>query len=173
MQIFFISRSSLNPPYISTCFSSFTVFLSASPSFSSIVYFASVLCPPNISIDSTSSWSPPESIFSRLRHPILFQLALLLFSPIQPYQLWPATLFWRILYFILPFQLPRVSICFSEYIPNSVFSAVLLVVLEHPSIFLVAVICTVSGCFTNFAFPSHTSPAYANFGTITFIRMHF
>ena len=38
----------------------------------------------------------------------------------------------------------------------------LLVVLEHPSIFFAAVICTVSSCFTNFAFPSNTSPAYSS-----------
>ena len=35
------------------------------------------------------------SIFSRLRYPILFQLALLLISPIQPCPLWLATSFWE------------------------------------------------------------------------------
>ena len=54
----------------------------------------------------------------------------------------------------------------------SVLSTVLLVVLEHPSTFLGAVICTVSGCFTNFAFPSHIPPAYSSFDTTTFIRIH-
>ena len=52
------------------------------------------------------------------------------------------------------------------YIPSSALNTVLLVVLEHHSIFLAAIICTVSNCFTNFAFPSHSSPAYSNFGTI-------
>ena len=60
----------------------------------------------------------------------------------------------------------------SGYIPNSALNTALFVVLEHPSISLAAVICTVSSCFTNFASPSHTSPAYSNFGTITFIRNH-
>ena len=39
-------------------------------------------------------------------------------------------------------------------------------------IFLAAVICTVSNYCTNFAFPSHTSPAYSSFGAVTFTRMH-
>ena len=61
----------------------------------------------------------------------------------------------------------------SGYIPGSL-NIVLLVVLEHPlSIFLAAVICIVFCCFrTDFAFPSYTSPAYFNFGTITLIRLH-
>ena len=60
----------------------------------------------------------------------------------------------------------------SGYIPSSALTTVLLVVLQHPSIFLAAVICTVFSCFTNFAFPSHASPAYSNFDTITFIKTH-
>ena len=55
----------------------------------------------------------------------------------------------------------------SGYIPSSAPNTVLLVILEHPSIFLAAVICTVSSCFTNFACPSYTSPACSNFGTVT------
>ena len=114
------------------------------------------------------------SIFSRLRYAILFQLALLLISPIQPYQLWLATYFLAY-YFILPFQLSHVSVL-SGYIPssaiNSALNTVLLVVLEHPSIFLASAICTASSCLTNFAFPSHISPAYSNFGTITLVRIH-
>ena len=44
--------------------------------------------------------------------------------------------------------------------PSSAFnSTVLLVVREHPSIFSAAVICAVSSCFADFAFPSHTSLA--------------
>ena len=41
---------------------------------------------------------PP--IFSRLRYPTLFKLALLLLSPIQPYQLWmaPSVLAWSLLH---------------------------------------------------------------------------
>ena len=58
------------------------------------------------------------------------------------------------------------------YIPSSALDTVLLVVLEHPSMCLAAVTCTVSSCFTNFAFPSHSSPAYSNLGTTTLIRIH-
>ena len=82
------------PPHVSKCFSFFTLFLSASLSLSSIVHFASVSCTRQISL-----WTVPllgflnPSIFSRLRYPILFQLAIFLFSPIQPYQLWLATSF--------------------------------------------------------------------------------
>ena len=48
------------------CFSSFALFLSASLSLFSLLSFTSVLYPPNFSMDSTSSWSPPKSfhIFS-------------------------------------------------------------------------------------------------------------
>ena len=55
-----------------------------------------------------------------------------------------------------------------------VILCVLLVLLEYPQgTSLAAVICTVSCCFTNFAFPSLTSPAYSSFGTFTFfIRLH-
>ena len=62
----FIPISSPNPLYISKCFSFFTLFVSASRSFSSILSFTSVLYPPNVFKDSTSSWSPPKSflIFS-------------------------------------------------------------------------------------------------------------
>ena len=44
------------------CFSSFTLFLSAILSFSSILFFTLVLYPPNFSIDSVFSWSPPNSV---------------------------------------------------------------------------------------------------------------
>ena len=47
------------------------------------------------------------------------------------------------------------------YIP--VHSGVLLVVLEHPSTFLAAVIWTFSSCFTDFALPSHMAPAHSSF----------
>ena len=46
----------------------------------------------------------------------------------------------------------------SGCIPRSTLNTVLLIVLEDRSIFSVAVFCTaVSNCFTNSAFPSHTS----------------
>ena len=129
MQIRFHSNIFPPPPvYLYICFSSFTLFLSACLFLSSNLYFASVSSPRNFSVDRTSFLGPPlnPSIFSRLRYPILFQLALLLFSHIQPYQLWLATsflaycLFDSAVYFILPFQLSYVSTCFKwVHMPNS------------------------------------------------------
>ena len=55
----FIPISSLNPPYISKCFSSFTFFPSASLYLSSIIYFCSVLYPPNFSIGQYLSLVSP------------------------------------------------------------------------------------------------------------------
>ena len=53
-------------PYICECFSSFTLFLSACLCLSSILFFTSILRPPNFCVDSTSSSPPPISfhIFS-------------------------------------------------------------------------------------------------------------
>ena len=96
--------------------------------------------------------------------PPLFHLALLLLSLIQPYQLWLATSF------LATFS--RLYLFASGHISSSALDIVLLVVLEHPSTLLAAVFGTVSSCFTNFVFPSHTSPAYSSFGTITLIRIH-
>ena len=113
---------------------------------------------------------------SRLRYPILFQLALLLFSPIQPYQLSLATSF-------LAYSLLCIAISSSSrlYLFQVSTILLLLLILYYSSclsilvVFLAAVICSVfscSSCCTNFAFPSHTPPAYSNFGTTTFIRIH-
>ena len=60
----------------------------------------------------------------------------------------------------------------SGYIPSSALNTVILVVFEHPSTFLAAVIYTVSSCSTNFAFPSHTTRSYSHFGAITLIIIH-
>ena len=59
----------------------------------------------------------------------------------------------------------------SGWIPTSVLDAVLPVVLEHPRTFWVAAICTASSCFTNFALPSHYSPAYSTLGSTTLVRI--
>ena len=62
----------------------------------------------------------------------------------------------------------------SGYILSSALQTVFLVVLEHPSTFLAAVVCTVSKCYTctNFAFPSHIYVyGISGFGSITFIRI--
>ena len=62
----------------------------------------------------------------------------------------------RILY--CQFNFLTSLVVFSGYIPSYAHNTALLVVVDHASIFLAAVICTVSSCFTNFVFPSHTSP---------------
>ena len=92
----------------------FILFLSASLSLPPVILsFTFVLYPPNFCMDNISSWFPPiSSIPSRLRDSIVFQLALSLLSPTQPYQLWLAVSFWHVPYFILPFQLSHVSSCF-------------------------------------------------------------
>ena len=74
---------------------------------------------------------------------------------------------------MLSFQLSAFLFGLSRCIPNSALNTVLLVVLEHPSTFLpVVAICTVSSSFTNFAFRSHTSPAYSSYCTVIFIGIH-
>ena len=98
----------------------------------------SVLYPPNLSMDkcSISSWFPPiyPSILSRLRYPTLLQLALLLLSPIQPYQLWLATSYCGMfLTKYCHFNFLASLFVSSGYNPSSVLSTVLLVVLDNPS----------------------------------------
>ena len=83
-------------------------------------------------------------------------------------------LFWHVRYFILPFQLSHVSLCFIwAHIPNSALEYWCITrrtSFEHPSTFFAAAICSAPSCFTSFAFPSYTC-AYSSFGTITFIRI--
>ena len=146
-----------------------------------MIYFTSALYPPNLSMDGTSSWFNISSrfhplypsIISRPRYAILFQLALLLLTPIHPYQRWLVTssLASSLLYIPISIFLKSLLVL-SGYILSSALSSMLLVVLEHRvnSTFLSAVICTVSSSSTKFAFPSHTCPAYFSFGTITFRR---
>ena len=142
VQIHFHSYFFSSPPQIFKCSSSFTLFLSASLSL--VPFFTSVLYPPNFSIDtSISSWFPPISFHtSRLRYPTFFQLALSLLCSIQPYQLWLAASF-------LACSFPHIDIStfsrrlvLSGYILSSALQTVFLVVLEHPSTFLAAVVCT-------------------------------
>ena len=91
--------------------------------------------------------------------PTLFQLALPFLSPIQPYSVRLVTSFLACSFTLLPCQLSLVPICFNwVYIPNSSLYTILLLVLEHTSTFLAAVIST---CFQqfyvrHFAFPFHT-----------------
>ena len=82
--------------------------------------------PPNLSIDSAYSPSPlNSSIFSRQRSPILFQLGLLLFSPIQPYQIWLATslLAYCLLYIAIS-TFSRIYLRWVRFIPSSALHAV-------------------------------------------------
>ena len=102
----------LTPRKSLECSSPFTLFLIASLSRISIFYFTSVLYP------QTSLWTASllgfllyPSMLYRLRYPTLFQLALLLLSPIQPYQLWLATSFSVYSYCICHFNFLK-YICF-------------------------------------------------------------
>ena len=149
-------------PSISKCLSEFTLILSASLCFLSIPSPTFVLYLPNVSTDIMSSWFLPISFhtfsptlshsiparpFATFSHTSLSTMSGSLFF-------WHAflTLYWHYFNFIASlFDL-------SGYIPtSSALDAALLVVLGHPSIVLPAAVCTVSGCFTNFAFLSHTS----------------
>ena len=98
------------PARISRRSSPFTLFLGASLSL--VLSFLSLLsCTPQ-----TYLWTAYllgfllcPSILSRLRCPSLFQLAVLLLSPIHLYQLWLAFSFLHVPYFMLPFQHSHVS----------------------------------------------------------------
>ena len=81
--------------YLSASLSPF--FLALLVAFPFFLYFFLLLS----CIRQTSLWIVPflgllnPSTFSQQRYPILVQLALLLLSPVQPYQLWLAALFWH------------------------------------------------------------------------------
>ena len=163
MQIRFYSNIFLQPPYISKCFS-FTLFVCACLSLSSILYFTSVSYPPNFSLDSTSSWSSPISFH-------IFSTTLSHHIPGRPFAIFSHTALSTMagnifsgIFFTLYYHcsFPASLFVLSGYNPSSALDTVIPVVLEHPSIFLAAVVCTVSNCFTNFTFPFHTSPAYSD-----------
>ena len=160
----FIAISSLNPPYISMCCSSFTLFLSANLSLISILLCSSVLCAPQ-----TSPWTLTLLGFLLYTYILPHFLAYAIpsySSPLFPCFLpcSPISHGWQPFIGVLltsdcHFHFLASRFELSGYIPSSDLSTVLLVVLEHPSTSLAAVICTVSSCFNNFAFPTHTSPA--------------
>ena len=83
------------------------------------------------------SWFPPRPFHTlSIRHPTLFQFALLVLSPIQPYQLLMLVepLLWHVPYLILPFQhVSSFEVGTFPYLPFS--TAVLLVIVEHLSMF--------------------------------------
>ena len=87
------------------------------------------------------------STFSRLRCTILSQLALLLFLPYSPINYGWQYFFWRILHFFCHLNFVASLFVFCSYTPGSALYTVFLVVLEHPSIILAAVICSESRFF--------------------------
>ena len=144
--------------------------------FYSIVYRLSLSCVSQTSIRTLSLiiFLPDPSILCRPRYPNLSQFALLLLSPIHSHQvLLLKTASLHVSCFILSLQLSRVSTFFA----GTILVLLFLSKLYHSSylsifvLFLPAVICTISSCFTDFVFPSHISPAYGSFGTSTFIRV--
>ena len=94
-----------------------------------------VLYPRNLSMGSIIChlvFVVYPSTLSRLRYPTLFQLALLLLSPTQPYQLWKASPFLACSSLYIAIS----TTCFKwVHSQSSALNAVLLVVLGHPSTF--------------------------------------
>ena len=96
----------------------------------------------------TSSWSPPNPfhlfsttfIYSRLRYPILFQLALLLFSPIHPlvsYDVWLATSFLAYIpSYILYWRFSTFSRVLFVLKVCTLFLVLLLILYYYPSYFI-------------------------------------
>ena len=126
------------------------------------------------SISLISSYILPSSLDYAL--PPFSSSPFCCFLPYRPisYSLQP--LLWHVLALYCHFNFLTYLVVLSRYLLSCVLSTctwkyILLVVLGHPNTCLVAVVCTVSSCSTNFAFSSHTS-ACSSFGTITFIRIH-
>ena len=83
------------------CSSSFTLILSASLSLISTLSFISVLYPPNFSMDSISSWSPPTCIslyFLDYTVPPYSSLPFCYFLPYSPISYGWQPLFWHVPY---------------------------------------------------------------------------
>ena len=81
-------------------------------------------CIPQTSLKTSSllGFSLYPSILSQSRYLTLFQLALLLRSPVQLYQNYDwQPLFWDVLYLILPFQLSHVCFGF-EWVHSQIYS---------------------------------------------------
>ena len=154
------------------CSSSVTLFLSASLALISILSFNSALYPANFSMDSSISyWFPPSSFhtFSPTLSNLIPALSFVTFSHTALPAMAGNLFFGIFLVLECHYCCSRIFVL-SGYIPSSALTSVLPVVLEHPNTFVAAVICIVSSCFSNFAFPSHTY-AYSSFGTFTFIRI--
>ena len=169
----FIPISSLNPRRSLEYSFSFAWFLCASVPLVSIIYVTSKLYPAKVSMDSVFSLLAPTSFHTSsttLSH-LLPARPVVTFSH-TPLSAMVGNLFFstfRALY--CNFNFYDMSVL-SGCIRSSPLHTLLLVVLEHPSTFSAAVICSVSSWFANCAFPPHTSPAYYSFGTITFIIVH-
>ena len=102
---------SFSPTYIFKHSSSLSMFPRDTLSLVSILSLQS--CTPQTSVWTTDllGFLLCPSILSRLRYPTFFQLALLLLSPIQPYQLWLATSFLACSLLYIAISTFCVSIC--------------------------------------------------------------
>ena len=111
-QIRFHSNNSPQSPYISKCFSSFTLFFRACLTLSSGLSSTSVLYPPNFSAhfsaDSTSSWSPPKSFHYFLDYviPSYSSSPFCFVLPYSPINYGWQTLFWHTWYSLLYTRFP-------------------------------------------------------------------
>ena len=121
-----------------------------------MVYFSSGLYPPNFSMSSMSSWFPPFSVHTFRSYVIDYVISPYSnsrFRYVIPFSAcscgWQRFFFWHAPYFMLLFKFLTSLFVSSGHIPSSALNVALLVVLEHPSIFLAAAICTVSSCFTD------------------------
>ena len=126
-------------------------------------------------MDSISSWFPPTSVhtFSTTLSHLIPARPCVTFSHTALSAMAGTLFFGMFLTFYCHFNFLTSLFVLSGYIPSSALDIVLLVVLEHPSTFLDSVICTDFQLFYQLrAFPSHVSPAYSSFGTITLIRIH-
>ena len=138
--------------------------------------------PQNFSIDNKSSWFLPESfriLSTTLSHLIPARPLVIFFHTALSALCWQPFFFWYSLLYIAFSTFSRLYFIIKNenplqlwYILSSTLSSVLLVVFEHPCTFLAAEMWTVSSCFTNFVFSSHTPPAYSSFDAITLIRTH-
>ena len=149
-----------SPVYLlSVFFPDFILFLSTSISLISIYYLIppKLICGHNLFL--ASSFILP--CFLNYATPPCSSSPVGYFLPCRSISYGWQPLFRHVARFLL--QLFLLSLLVSSgYIPSSASNdTVLLVVLDHLIFFSAAVICTVSNCFTNSAFSSHTSLGYS------------
>ena len=105
-------------------------------------------------MDSISSWFPPTTLrtFSTMLSHRIPARPFVTFSYTSLSAMAGNVLFGMLLTLGCHFNFITYRFALSGYVPSS--TTILLVVREHPSIFLAEVICTVSSHLPNFAFPS-------------------